>query len=280
MKNPVIKRYISDNEAFKTIKNDFGFLVKKIKDSGFEYDLQIRDGYFNLYYKGNSIGKISYKKTQKKYEVRIHKRFIDDKIKKRFSPVYKHSYLIFKIPSKQLHPLFSSQNLNSMANKVKKVYFQEEVIFEQMLITDNIDRKDLIIIDRQVMDKVSKTKMDLLALKKKENNDYQFCVIEVKLGNNPELKGDVISQLKGYVKRIEDHFDDYKKCYEQNFKQKQEIGLIDKPDNINIVRDIIGVVVVMGYSGIAKQSIEELKQKDSSIKVIQLSNRLDPKKLN
>jgi hypothetical protein len=280
MKNPVIKRYISDNKAFETIKNDFGFLVKKIKDSGFEYDLQIRDGYFNLYYKGNSIGKISYKKTQKKYEVRIHQRFIDDKIKKRFSPVYKNSYLTFKITSKQLHPLFSSQNLNSMANEVKKVDFQEEVIFEQMLMTDNIDREDLIIIDRQVMDKISKTKMDLVALKKKENNDYQFCVIEVKLGNNPELKGNVISQLKDYIERIEDHFDDYKKCYEQNFKQKQEMGLFDKPDDINIVRDVIGVVVVMGYSGIAKQSIKKLEQKDSSIKVIQLSNRLDLKKLN
>jgi len=43
------------------------------------------------------------------------------------------------------------------------------------------------------------------------------------------------------------------------------------------VRDVIGSVVVMGYSGLAKKSIKELEQKDSSIKVIQLSNRLDLK---
>ena len=66
------------------------------------------------------------------------------------------------------------------------------------------------------MDKVSKTKMDLLALKRKNVSDYHFCVLEVKLGNNPELQGDVISQLKGYVDRIGNHFDDYRDCYEQN----------------------------------------------------------------
>ena len=168
IKNPVIKRYISDQEAFEAIKNDFGFLIRKIKESGFEYDLQIRDNYFNLYYKGNSIGRISYKKKSGQYEVIIHHLFIDDKIKRRFNPMVNQRYLIFTISRKQLHPLFSSQNLKSMAREVKRVDFQEEVIFEQMLMTDNVNRADLIIIDRQVMDKVSKTKMDLLALKKKK----------------------------------------------------------------------------------------------------------------
>ena len=280
MKDLVIKRYISDRVAFEHFKSDFRFLVEKIKQSGFEYDLQIRDNYFNLYFKGNSIGKITYKRTHDQYEVIIHHRFIDDKIKKRFNPVLKKKYLIFTIPRKQLHPLFSSQNLKSMASKVKKVDFQEEIIYEQMLMTDNINRVDFIIIDRQVMDKVSKTKMDLLALKRKNVSDYQFCVLEVKLGNNPELQGDVISQLKGYVDRIGNHFDDYRDCYEQNFLQKRELGLIDKPSKIKIVRDVIGAVVVLGYSEIAKQSIKKLKQKDPSVRVIQLSNRIELKKLN
>jgi hypothetical protein len=280
MKRPVIKRYISDNKAFEDIISDFQFLVDKIKQSGFEYDLQIRNNYFNLYYKGNSIGKITYKKGYGYYEVIIHHLFIDDKIKKRFNPVLKNRYLIFTIPRKQLHPLFSSQNLKSMASRVKKVDFQEEIIYEQMLMTDNINRDDFLIIDRQVMDKVSKTKMDLLALKRKNGNKYQFCVLEVKLGNNPELEGDVISQLKGYVNKIETHFDDYKNCYEHNFIQKQKLGLIDKPSKIEITGGVIGAIVALGYSGIAKQKIKKLKQTDPSVTVIQLSNRIDLKKLN
>jgi len=279
MEGPVIKRFISDEGSFEKIKSDFGFLVNKITESGFEYDLQIRDNYFNLYYKGNSIGKISYKKTLGLYEVVIHHLFIGDKIKNRFNPLPYKRYLIFRIPRNQLHPLFSSQNLKSIASKVKRVEFQEEVIFEQMLMTDNVNREDFIIIDRQVMDKVSNTKMDLLALKRKDGRDYQFCVIEVKLGNNDELKGDVISQLIGYTDRIENNFGDYKNCYERNFRQKQALGLIEKPTEIKIVRDVIGVVVVMGYSRLAKRNIMELYKKNPSIKVIQLSNRLDLEKL-
>ncbi|MBA3018960.1 MAG: hypothetical protein L6263_00535 [Desulfobacteraceae bacterium] len=280
MSSPVIKRYIPDEEAFEAIKSDFGFLVKRIKISGFEYDLQIRDGYFNLYYKGNSIGKILYKKPIEQYEVSIHSTFVHDRIKKRFNPVSLNNYLIFKIPRKQLHPLFSSQNLNSMASKVKKNNFQEEIIYEQMLMTDNVNRDDLIIIDRQVMDKVSKTKMDLLTLKRKENSNYQFCVVEVKLGNNPELEGEVIKQLKGYVKMIEDNFNDYRECYEKNFKQKRKLGTLAGPDSINIVPDVSGVVVVMGYSELANKSIDKLGKKDESIKVIQFKNWLNIKELD
>jgi hypothetical protein len=153
--NPVIKRYISDREAFESIKIDFKFLVNKIKSSGFEFDLQIRDNYFNLYYKGNSVSRISYKKKLDQYEIIIHHLFVDDKIKKRFNPIFYKRYLIFTIPRKHLHPFFSSKNLKSLAKEVKRVYFQEEVIFEQMLMTDNVSRDNLIIIDRQVMDKMS-----------------------------------------------------------------------------------------------------------------------------
>lgn len=49
----------------------------------------------------------------------------------------------------------------------------------------------------------------------------RFCIIEVKLGNNPELRGDVITQIKGYISRISENFKDYKKCYELNLVRQQ-----------------------------------------------------------
>jgi len=105
-------------------------------------------------------------------------------------------------------------------------------------------------------------------------------VIEVKLGNNSELRLEVLEQLKDYVDRIERHFEDYKRCYQENFVQKRELGLLDIPDDIDIIPGVLGVVVVMGYSGMAKQSIEDLKQKDPAVKVIQLNFRLDLKDLS
>lgn len=269
----IIKRYFSD-DVFNSIKADFRFLIDRILQSGFEYDLQIRDNYFNLYYKGNSLGKISFSPKAGLYNIRIHHKFIDQRIKERFKP-QEGTYLTFIFRQEQLHSLFSQANLTSMSQKVKSVYFQEEVIFEQMIMTDNVGRNDFIIIDRQIMDKTAKTKMDLLALQKKVGTDYQFCVIEVKLGNNPELRGNVIDQLKGYKDRIEKNFEAYKKCYEKNFKQKQELGLFDRNLNVNIIPGVEGVVVILGYSGLAKKSIAMLKEKDPSIKILHLKNVID-----
>lgn len=278
MNKTIIRRYFS-KDIYEDIKEDFQFLIRKIKKSGFEYDLQIRNNYFNLYYKGNSLGKISYNENLKRYRIEIHTKFINDKIKARFKPKQSGSYLLFEIPKGQLHPLFSSQNLKSMSQMVKKVNFQEEIVFEQMLMTDNLCREDLIIIDRQVADTTSRTKMDLLALKRKNYDAYTFCIIEVKLGNNPELRGKVIEQLDGYIQRISGKFQEYKKCYELNLKQKQGLGLIDRNLGINIVPGVIGIVVVVGYSGIAEKSIKELKSKSTSVKVIHLKNMIDFSKM-
>ena len=269
----IIKRYFSD-EAVKQIKTDFKFLTDKIRQSGFEYDLQIRDGYFNIYYKGNSLCKVAFSPKTGLYRITIHHRFVEQRIKDRFKPK-EGNYLTFSLPQKQLHPLFSQRNLISMSQKVKAIRFQEEIIFEQMVMTDNVNRRDFIIIDRQIMDKTAKTKMDLLALVQKENNNYQFCVIEVKLGNNPELKGDVIDQLKEYIQRIEQHFQAYKECYELNFKQKQELGLFDRDLHMSIMPGVLGIIVILGYSGLAQKSIAKLKEKDPSIKILHLKNIID-----
>jgi hypothetical protein len=117
--------------------------------------------------------------------------------------------------------------------------------------------------------------MDLLALVKQADNNFQFCVIEVKLGNNPELKGDVIDQLNGYKTRIEKNFEAYKECYEKNFRQKQELGLFDKDLKVNIAPRVECVVVILGYSGLAKKSIATLKEKDPSRKILHLKNVVD-----
>jgi len=274
MNRPAIKRYFLEG-VFNNVKQDFQFLFKTIIDSGFEYDFQIRDNYFNLYYKGNSLGKVSYNGESESYFISIHHKFINNDIRCRFNPDKNKDYLVFKLSPKQLHPFFKSQNLKSMGQKVKEVNYQEETTFEQMLMTDNVNRKDFIIIDRQVADRFSRTKMDILTLKQKSGDDYQFCIVEVKLGNNSELRGDVSTQLRGYIERISKYFEDYKKCYEINVIQKQAFGLVDQSLNINIVPGVLGVVVVLGYSGIAQTNIKKLKKKDPSIKVLHLKNIID-----
>jgi hypothetical protein len=268
---PVIRRYFSDH-VFQPIKNDFAFLIDKIKQSGFELDLELRDNYFNLYCRGNSLGKVSYSTKTGLYAVSVHKKFVGDDVRKRFKHQERGEYLTFHLPSRDLHPFFSSKNLTSMGQKVKAVNYQEEIAFEQMLMTDNVGRTDLIIIDRQVRDTASSTKMDLLALSRKKGNEFNFCVIEVKLGNNRELEGAVLTQLQGYIERIASNHDAYKRCYELNISQKQALELLPAALSIDIVPGVIGLIVVGGYSGIADKKVRALVGRNPSIKVLHLKN--------
>lgn len=50
----------------------------------------------------------------------------------------------------------------------------------------------------------------------------------------------------------------------------------DKKDlSINIIPDVLGVVVVGGYSKIAKKSIEELKKEYPDIEIRQIENKIN-----
>lgn len=280
MNKPVIARYISDKKVFEeTICKDFKFLVDKIKDSGFEYSLEIREDYFNLYYQGNSIGKIVYRSSKNDYEVSINRKFTAGRMLGGIVPRSVGKSEIFVIPPNKLPAFFSKVNLRYLSQMVKDENYQEEIGFEQMLMTDNVGRSDFVIIDRQVVDHSSREKIDLLGLKRIEGDNFQFCVLEVKLGNNKELKGDVRGQLQRYAARIEKHFDDYKKCYQRNFEQKKKLGLIDSIEKINIVPDVLGIIVVGGYGGLAEPSIRELRNKDKGIKIFHSTNKIDFEKV-
>jgi len=64
---------------FKRMRNDFGFLVKMSKDKDFigELDIALRDNYFNLYYKGNSLAKVTFCKGDS-YIISINEKFFEN----------------------------------------------------------------------------------------------------------------------------------------------------------------------------------------------------------
>jgi len=268
-----IKRYLS-NDNLKRIKNDFKFLFKLIDTSYGEFDFAIRENYFNIYYKGNSLAKVE-PKNNNFYKISINSKFFDKT--KADNPTFytskKDSNKII-LTNKQLHRFFQRKHLTEFSSRIKKVNNGEEIDFEQSLITDNSNRTDFIFIDRQV--KIKRKKLDLLALKQIKGNQYKFVVSEVKLGNNKELKNKVASQLDNYVKYIKENFNDYKKCYEKQFEQKRELGLIKSPtiSNINIIEPVEGIILVGGYSGIAIKQINELKKTYPNLEVRQFINEI------
>lgn len=273
-----IKRFFDDDNLAR-MQGDFKFLLKTIRNSNGEFYLALRDNGFNLYYKGNSLAKVSFDKPQKGYAIQIHKKFFSDtKADKdaRFNMSKKDitgGYVLLALKSDQLHPLFQKKYLGEFCSRIKAVNNGEEITFEQMIITDNMDKEDLIIIDRQVTDEqLRRKRMDLLALKQVESRKFGFLVIEVKLGNSPELREKVAEQLEFYVSHIMNQFNEYKYCYEKNYCQQKKLGLFTRPpyEQIEIVPEISGYVVVVGYSGVAQEQINNLKRLHPGLSVKRL----------
>jgi len=302
-----IKRFI-DKGLFEDFKKDIKFLVERVVASGGELDFQLRDNYFNLYCRGNSLAKVTLKKKEKVYKVEINKKFVENPEEseknyslkkflekdKRFveqgvannkTAVFELNGDYYKItlPPSLLPSLFQVKNLNALSSNIKEINYSEEIAFEQLLMSDNLYREDLIIIDRQI--KGIESRIDILALKQIKEENYSFLIIEVKLGNNKDLKGKVITQIKSYEKEIGDNFSDYKTCYEENYCQKKELGLFDYkkvlnnfsrkfvryPDKIKIKEPVESILIIGGYPGLAIPYINDLKK---AFKVVHIQNEI------
>ena len=100
-------------------------------------------------------------------------------------------------------------------------------------------------------------------------------VCEVKLGNNKELKKKVAAQLNGYIIHIKKYFAEYKHCYEKQFQQKKEFGLINPSfKNINIIEPVSGIIIVGSYSKMAESQIIQLNKLYPFIQVKKFANKM------
>ncbi len=281
-----MKRYFNDQKYLK-LKEDFLFLFEIIRSSSGELDIKLRDNYFNLYYRGNSLAKIAFKGEG--YQITIHQKFLREAKSEgwifdndpRLCDLKKASgdYCVFSIDKALLHPFFQTKYLKKIYGNIRNVNYSEELTFEQMVITDNLNREEMFIIDRQVTETSLKgRRMDLLALKQisKGENNYSFLLVEIKTGKNPELKKDAGSQLSAYLKHINSHFNEWKFSYEKNYEQIKGLNIFDNPkfQKINIVNDTKGLILVFGYSGIAKQQLFELSKSYPGLAYKQIMSEL------
>jgi hypothetical protein len=272
-----MKRHV-DQLLFAQFLKDFHFLFDRIRKSNGELDLRLRGNKFNIYYKGNSLALITIKSGS--YDVSIHSSFsinVFDKDARIPTPKVSGTYNHYILVHQQLHQFFQVKYLDKIASLIKSVNYGEEITFEQMLITDNLYNPDILIIDRQITETaLSRRRLDLLALQHVEGNKFCFLVLEVKLGNNPELPVDAGYQLTHYIDHIKSHFLDWKTDFEKVYIQLQQTCIYPNfiQNSIEIIEPVEGRVVVGHYSGIAGVAITNLKSKFPGINVEHFTNKL------
>jgi len=275
------RRWIRE-EYFREFLDQFGFLLRRVAAERGEYDIRLRRDYFNLYYKGNSLARVDVGHLP--YRIKIHRDFAGQLFDpKEFGPIKQAvSYQIYHVPpGNRLRSFFSKGRLKRLAAAIKRRNYSEETTFEQMLITDNLRSADIIFIDRQVEGgKLGRSKIDLLALTPVEagSNVFRFLIVEVKLGNNPELSGKVGKQLQRYIGHMSQDLQTFARCYEKQYEQFRTMGFLEHLQHLRIKIEgpVTGCVVVGGYSGLAAEAIGVLKSRYPNIRVGEFHHRWPP----
>jgi len=253
------------------IAENFEDLIKIVNNSHGKYDFQLREDYSNVYHRGSSLAKVGRLKSGE-YSVEIHHKYLQSAVldeMNRCSEGGPHGegaggqdYLRFRVQPVHLAQFFQLAHLDDMACKIRQWGKKGEVVYEQNLMADNPPNETLILIDRQITDHSDFGKMDILALARDSVDEpFHFLVIEVKLGNNPELRNDVDEQLTRYVNHVAIYIEDYGENYQENYRQKKIMGLfgVAMPDEIRIDHRVRGMVVVGGYPDQAKNATDKLR---------------------
>jgi len=204
-----------------SLKSGFlaGITKKVIADS--DLTLEIRDNYINIYYKGNSLLKLT-ESTHGRYKVDIHEKFRDG----------------LDIPLDFIDQETTARFLNNIPllkeNVIRYGKHSLEIEYEQMVIRANNfeprNNSEYFIIDRQYV--VGKQRFDLAGIfwdrkSRRKGQEVALCFIEVKFALNQDIS-EVNNQLKRYYEAIRSKAGNIAEEGETIFRQKLELGLYNQ----------------------------------------------------
>ena len=236
--------------------------IRDVVISDKDLDLQIRDNYINVYFKGNSLLKLT-ESHDKKYKVDIHPKFtgaetvsdlVDEKSTMKFIkriPELKENIIRFGITSL-------------------------EVEYEQLIIRANNNEKrnnsEYFIVDRQYA--TPGGRFDLTGIywrrfPRKKDQEVPLCFMEIKFALNQDIK-EVHNQIQRYYNEITKDPEFITEEAESILKQKLGLGLFDQDKKrleamktLKISKDINSyqfILVLVDYNPFSKSlDLEKLE---------------------
>ncbi len=239
-------------------------LTREVKKDS-DLDLEIRNNYINLYYKGHSLLKLT-QAPRGRYRVDVHKEFGTANVPPE---------LIDEGTTRQF-----VTNIPAIKRNIQQCSVQSiETEYEQLFIrANNYERRvnsEYFVLDRQYV--VGKERFDLMGFVWQQphakNQTVQMCLMEVKYGLNPDIRV-LHEQLKRYYHQVKDRAVELAAEAEKVFQQKLALGLYDQTPSqrkealgtLKISRefsDFQFIVILIDYnpgSKLLKEAMPDLKQ--------------------
>lgn len=203
------------------LKSDFLSEITEFVKRDHDLNLEIRDSYINIYYKGNSLLKLVEAGSLLRYKAEIHKKFLEGvKISLDFTEITVPQFV------KNI-PLIKE-------NIIKHGKRSLELEYEQMIIrTNNFERRnntEYFIVDRQYAVKEGRFDLSGIYWKmdgRRRNQEVPVCLMEIKFSLNTDIK-DVHKQLARYYEPIKNNAAGIAEEMETVFRQKLILNLYDQ----------------------------------------------------
>jgi len=243
-----------------------------------DINIQMRNGYLNIYYKMNNLGKVFCKKGEVGFN--IHNEFLPEGKRRKkdyVELVVQDPFLMLPRRANRYQfaiNIFSKNNLKLLKRKVAK-QAHEEKTYQSKLIWRNqntiVDAEVAFneqlreVVDERGKAKTRRTRIDLLNFDCHRN---KLVAIELKMAKNTELyNGKIRNQLQKYTDFLVSNKTDLQQAYKKAIETKIVLGLLEKTsllarvaaENIEVEPRPLLVVICHNQKGIdaCRQKIED-----------------------
>ncbi len=252
------KRGITNSSEFFNALNGCDYWQKMVKDP--QLFVGIRDESINVYYKGNSICRLSYDGGKKRIEAAIHYKFLlNPKIKPTdtYIKTCDGTFPVDVLKGKSITSLSDIDLIKRASSEYagdEKSGVHSNILKEKNILDIEVSfSKEPIEPDDKKTDRIDYLQLD------KHDGKIWLVFFEAKHFTNAEIRArqspKVLGQIKRYEATIKDHQDAILKSYIAICKNLKELNIVGKRDLINEVAenpDLLSInyeprLIIFGY---------------------------------